>query len=283
MSNRRRRDERRPGIRVVLGPRDEALLRALARLRVARTDDLVRLLFPNVRRDTAATRLRRLHDGGFLQARTGGLNEQNLYHLGPAGVRWAEERGIPAGRPPEGPRAHHLAIVRVWTALAAALHASGGLRLARFEPDWELRSRFAGTRVPVLPDAAVEIVDGSMDARAGRRFVLEVDLTTERPGVLQRKLAAYDPAPFFSWTGSVDLIVVLFGAGERRASSVRALVDRAWPGESFVWGETQWPEMVLRCPPEASLGSTPCREGRLELATPTGDGESPRQGEEPSR
>src|SRR5207244_3747196 len=76
MKRRIPRDRRRAGVRVVLGQRDEAMLRALARFRIARTDDLTSLFFRDVRRDTAAARLRRLHDAGLLEARSGGLNEQ---------------------------------------------------------------------------------------------------------------------------------------------------------------------------------------------------------------
>src|SRR5688500_10536871 len=139
MRRRIARDGRRAGVRAVLGPRDEALVRALARLRLARTADLLRLFFPGVRPDTAARRLRRLHDAGFLGVRSCGLNEQNIYQLGPHGADWVEARGVAAGKPPVPPATHHLSTVRLWTQLAVALKKDTRLRLSRFEPDWELR------------------------------------------------------------------------------------------------------------------------------------------------
>src|SRR5207253_6518759 len=138
-----------------------------------------------VRRDTAMTRLRRLHDVGLIEARSSGLNEQNVYQLGPEGRCWAEDRGFAAGPPPTAPATHHLAIVRLWSRLAAALAVNEALRMRRFEPDWELRARMAATGAPVVPDAAIEIVGRESGTRATTRIALEVDLTTERPGVLR--------------------------------------------------------------------------------------------------
>ena len=63
---RQPRAQRRKGTEVCLTERDHDLLQALARFRAARTSDLIRLCFGNVRKDTAAARLRRLFDSGYL-------------------------------------------------------------------------------------------------------------------------------------------------------------------------------------------------------------------------
>jgi hypothetical protein len=282
MTYRIARDKRRAGVRVVLGLRDEFLLRALARMRLARTGDLLRLFFADVRRDTAATRLRRLHDAGFLQARSGGLSEQNLYQLGPEGVRWAEDRGIAAGRPPEGPVAHHLAIVSVWTRLAAELSPNQSWRLKRFEPDPELRSRFTGRCGAVVPDAAAEIASRAPDAAVSVQIAIEVDLTTERSGELRRKLSSYDTSPYFSTSADTWLVVVLFNAGAGRAASVRALVERLWPGESLVCAESDWPKALLERLSQPPLIRSPGSKGSPESRTERGSSTSLEQGEEPS-
>jgi len=274
------RDLRRAGVRVVLGPRDEALLRGLARFRVARTDDLVRLFFRGIRRDTAAARLRKLHDAGFIEARSDGLNEPNFYQLGPEGLCWAEDRGVAVGAPPAAPATHHQAIVGCWSRLAAALAADESLRLRRFEPDWELRARLAGTGSPVVPDAAIEIVSRGPASLPDARIALEVDLTTERPGALRRKLQAYEVSRCFDGSSPVTLVVVLFGARERRIASVRSLVESEWRGLGQVFTESSWPETLLREVCGRPLAGPPSGKGRAERVTCDAGTPSTQQGEE---
>jgi len=264
---------------VVLRPRDEALLCALARFRIARTGDLTELFFRGVRRDTASARLRRLHDSGFIEARSAGLSEQNVYCLGPEGLYWAEERGIAAGTPPLEPASHHLAIVRLWARLAAALAANEAMRLTRFEPDWELRAKLAGSGAPVVPDAAIEIVPRQPGLRAAIRIALEVDLTTERLGALRRKLAVYEVSRIFAGSDPVSIASVLVGAGGRRLASVRSLLERAWRSETHVLLGSEWPAALLQQLHRAPLADTPIGKGKAMAATLRSDAGSQRQGE----
>ncbi|MBI1797170.1 MAG: replication-relaxation family protein [Candidatus Eisenbacteria bacterium] len=279
MRTRIARDRRRAGVRVILGARDQALLRALARFRVARTDDLTALFFAGVRRDTASTRLRKLHDARFIEARLSSLSEQNAYQLGPAGRAWADEHGVAAGPPPAPPAAHHLTIVRLWARLAAALAADQTFRLHRFEPDWEVRTRLAGTGAPVVPDAAIEIGGREPQASSVTCIALEVDLTTERPGVLRRKLSPYEVSHCFAGEGPVALAVVLVGAGERRVSSVRSLVESTWTGIGHVLLETEWPSVLLRQLREGPPTPSPSGKGMVGGTTLLGCAPSPGQGE----
>lgn len=279
MKQRIPRDRRRAGVRVVLGQRDEALLRALARFRIAHTGDLTALFFRDVRRDTAATRLRRLHDAGFIQARSGGLNEQSIYQLGPEGLQWAEERGIAAGPSPVVPAMHHLAIIRLWAKLAAALASDETLRLQRFEPDWELRARAAGSGAPVVPDAAIEIVGRQPGLDAGARIALEVDLTTERPGAVRRKLAAYDVSQYFTEGSPVVIVAVLVAARERRASTIRSLLEEKWRGQARIFLESDWPAVLLLDLRDAPLADTPTGKGMAVGVTLRGGADSHSQGD----
>ncbi len=116
--SRQPRDRRRSGVRVRLSERDQVVLDALARFRLARTSDLVCFAFPNTRRDTVACRLRRLFDAGFLDVRSGDRSEENRYVLGPAGRAWVQAHGGQPLRAPRGGVAHHLSIVRAWVDLA---------------------------------------------------------------------------------------------------------------------------------------------------------------------
>jgi hypothetical protein len=283
MTYRISRSRRRAGVRVVLGARDHGLLRALARFRLARTNDLTALFFPGVRRDTASARLRKLHDAGFIGARLSSLSEQNTYQLGPAGRAWADEHGVAAGPPPAPPAAHHLAIVRLWAKLAVALAADQTRLLRRFEADWELRARLAGSGAPVLPDAAIEIGGRERGAALVIRIALEVDLSTERPGVLRRKVANYEVSRCFAGGGPVVLAVVLIGARARRTTSVSALLQANWSGRSQVLEEFEWPMALLRQLREDPLASSPHGHGIDVGASALTDEGSHCQGEGLSR
>jgi len=284
MSSRSPRTQRRPGVRVVLGPRDEALLRGLARFRVATTSQLVSLFFRGVRRDTAAVRLRRLYDAGVLDVAHSGLNAENIYAIGPAGRRWLAARGLSAGAPPRGQLDHHLGLVGLWTGLAAALHGSSALHLVRFTPDWEGRQQKAGTGALVIPDAEVLLTLRPEAGGPNRvRLFVELDLGTERHGALARKLVAYAAESPGEATG---LVVILEGAGDARLAAVRRLVAEHWPSWSLVCRRLDWPGPLL-----ATLGhesrlphpDSPCGEGSPAGATLCGSTATRNHGEGHSR
>ena len=96
--NRQSRDHRRRGVKVRLTERDALLLEALVRFRLARTSDLARIAFPDVRPTTAGLRLRRLFDAGYVEVRSGDRSEENVYTLGRYGHRWAEQQNLAVGR-----------------------------------------------------------------------------------------------------------------------------------------------------------------------------------------
>src|SRR5262245_14878816 len=102
------RDRRRGSKRVVLMERDDVLMPALGRFRIARTSDLVTIAFDGIRRDTAAARLRRLYDAGFLEVVQAERTSENIYALGPLGRRRLTDRGLPTGHAPSGGHQHHL-------------------------------------------------------------------------------------------------------------------------------------------------------------------------------
>lgn len=282
--SRRLRNERRPGVRIVLGSRDEALLRGLSRFRVATTGQLVRLFFRGIRKDTASARLRRLFDASLLDIAHSALNTENVYAIGAGGRRWLEARGVASGGVPRGPLDHHLGIVEAWVGLAATLHGNRSVHLSGFMPDWECRRQLAGTGALVVPDADVSLslFPGSPGERQVR-LVLEVDLGTERHGALASKLAAYAADHVEEGVG---LVVILADAGERRLAAVRGLVEEHWPSWSLVCRQVEWPNILLAklgladaAPPTAP----PCGEGRSVDATSCAARVTRDQGEGPSR
>jgi hypothetical protein len=245
MSERRRRDQRRPGVRVVLEPRDGALMRALARFRAARSADLARLFFAGKSRERGSQRLRQLFDAQFLDLRMGRLSEANIYSLGPRGRQWAEERDIRVGRVPAGGLDHHLATVKCWSGLAAALGASSDLRLLRFQPDWEVRADL-GSSLPVIPDALIEVAVG---AEERIRVALEVDLGTEFLKVFREKITRYvelraTSPELLSWP-DFTLVVVALAGGEQRHRNLAETVTVGWPGRSLVLREPEWPVSLI--------------------------------------
>lgn len=239
---RRRRDQRRRGIRVVLSERDRAVLRALARFRIGRTGDLAALAFQGVRADTAGKRLRRLFDAGFLDVQVGDRSEENVYALGPRGKEWIASQGGVVGPRPAGGIDHHLATVAAWTGIAMAAHELG-IALELVRPDWEIRETIEAKVSPVIPDAMVQVRLSGRAAPA--RFALEVDLGTEGVAVLVSKVETYGrlvgtPAGLFGWR-DFGLAVVLGGRGSQRRRAVEELLDRNWSGWWLAWDEKDGP------------------------------------------
>ena len=260
---RQLRHRRRRGVAIQPTERDDAMLHALARFRLARTSDLVAYAFAGVRRDTAAVRLRRLFDSRFLAVLPPEQGEENIYRLGPAGKAHLAEEGVVAGGVPRGGLDHHLAIVETWVAVAGL----AGLELERALPDWELREQFRTTELHVVPDLFLLIrVGGHQHAVA-----VEVDRGTESVSVLNRKLEAYRSL----WGQAPGLfgydrfgVVVVCQAVSRRAQLAAAL-KKVWVVPHVLWVAPEGPSSALHKlfgELSAPLGSTPYRKGTTNRA-----------------
>jgi len=239
LAPRQPRSQRRNGIRLDLTERDRALLGALARFRLAPTSGLTRLFFAGVRPDTAAVRLRRLFDAGYLDVTSAELHRPNYYRLGPKGRQWADQLGVAAGRAPAGGQAHHLAIVRIWTEFALLARGGQEFRLSLFRPDWELRE-VADRRELVVPDALAELLPGASEHPGGPiRLALEVDLGTESIRTLSRKVDSYravlsEGDGLFGWP-AVTLILLADGLTIGRRRALEELLERRCPVDWHVW------------------------------------------------
>lgn len=264
---RQPRAQRRLGTRVTLMARDHELLRALARLRLARTSAIVQLCFQGVRRETAARRLRRLYDARVLDVRSPNPASEGLYSLGPAGWQVLREQGEKVvAAIPRGGLTHHLAIVETWVALATMLPLATTLQFAR--ADWELRAECAGARLPIVPDifAVLESPEGAV------ALAVEVDLGTEPLKVLRAKLAIYrqlygSAAGLFGWPQFV-LAVVTSGRG--RLASMRELLAAEWLGPGYAWLLEDGPAGELSRlvgPGLRPLTVSPSSKGRESAAT----------------
>jgi hypothetical protein len=252
----------------MLSQRDEALLRALARFRLARTGDLTDLFFPGVRRDTAAARLRRLFDAGYLSVHFRDRAEENIYTLGPKGRRWFEAQGVSLGRIPRGSPAHHLAIVRAWVALAVAVHGRNRVRIEHVVPDWEIREKIGGRSASIIPDALVQLNVAPPGCEPVHlRFALEVDLGTEPLSILGRKVAAYETLRMseglFGWQ-DFGLVLRLVGAARVRQGNVERLLDARWGSWSVLWTDGEELDRILEDIVRSALPSPydlPLRQG----------------------
>lgn len=239
LARRQPRDRRRQGLFVQLTERDESVLHALARFRLARTSDLLAYAFVGVRSDTAAARLRRLFDGKYLAVLPPRQGFENVYRLGPAGSRYLAGQGAQVGRVPRGGVDHHLAIVQTWVALTAV----EGMDLERCLPDWELREQFTASELTAIPDLFALV-------RAGPTvypIAVEVDCGTESLAVLGRKLETYRslwgrPPGLFGYEqfgiGAVSFAPV------RRPALVAAL-KKAWVVPHVLWECRESPSSAL--------------------------------------
>ena len=254
-----------------LTPRDRALLRAVARFKAVRSQDLTPLFFSDVSRERCAQRLRRLFDAGFLDVRFGRLSEPNVYSLGEAGRRWAREHGLEVSPVPRGDLSHHLVLVHLWSTLAARLGRNPSVRLSSFRPDWELRQSL-GAMLPVIPDALIELGVGGGSHR--HRVALEVDLGTEHKSIWQSKLTDYaallaESPALLDWE-EFDLAVVLVGANPRRHRTISDLVTSLGPHSHWVLRSDEWPDALIDNPPRKALsaGSSSSKKSPLD-SSPT--------------
>lgn len=217
------------------------LLRALARLRLARTRDLTRLCFAGIRRDTAQRRLRVLFDAGYLDTTSPSLASENLYSLGPRGRAFVQESGETVLPLPRGGLAHHLGIVETWGALASCAIPELALELAR--PDWELRTEFGARGLAVVPDLFV-VLRLREDAFA---LAVEVDLGTEPLRVLRAKARAYErlrrgPGGLFGWQRFVVAVVL---GDARRREAVERILRRECDADCAIWTLSEGPGSSL--------------------------------------
>lgn len=263
---RQPRHLRQCGIVVEPTNRDRELLLALSRLRIVRTGALVRLCFGGVRRDTAARRLRRLFDAGFLAVRDApALTDENLYLLGPKSQTIVRQVGATDVSAPRGGLDHHLAIVDTWVALATLEVPGVSLHLAR--ADWELRAEFPEA-LTVVPDLFA-VFEGPCGPRA---MAVEVDLGTEPLKVLRAKLATYGQltAAGSGLLGWGEFAIGLAVRGRGRLPYLRELLSTSWLGRWCLWSIEEGPVGEIRRLAHESmtpLASSPCGKGRGEAVS----------------
>lgn len=254
---RQARDARRPRVRAQISPRDAQLLWLLARFRIARTKDLVSLAFAGVRPDTAAARLRKLYDAGFVDVQAGDRSRESVYGLGAAGRALLETQGVEVGRRPGQNFGHHLGIVRAWTQIVTCTRTIQGVSIELIRPDWEIRAA-VGEHAVLVPDLLVQLRVGHGDPGAVVRLAVEVDRGSERNGALRDKLEAYQLAlsgsdGLFGWR-DVGLAFALSGAGVARRRAIEALTVQHWTGWWVLWTEDDGPAAALVAIAEALQG-----------------------------
>lgn len=239
-TRRQPRHRRRKGVTVQLSARDQTVLHALARFRLARTSDLVRYAFAGVRPDTAAVRLRRLFDSRHLAVLPPERGAENVYRLGAAGKQHLAGLGVEVGRVPRGGLEHHLAIVQTWVAVASL----EDVELERCLPDWELREQFSVGELHVVPDLFMLVrADEELHAIA-----VEVDFGTESQAVLHRKLEVYRSlwgrAPGLFGLERFGIAVACYAPSRRAA--VSSALKKAWVVPHVLWVAPEGPSAALR-------------------------------------
>lgn len=187
METRRRRGDVALHKGYVVTARDEEILHAIGRMKLAQTRQLTALFFGD--RSVAARRLRKLAALRLVQAFAPRLQGDNLYALTERGRERLIDAGVPAEdlhaarRVTEADPRHLVAINNVRVALVQMTRDVLGVRLDLFRADWDLR-RVAGLALPeYVPDALVKFTTATGEAR----IALEVDLMTETAAQFRRK------------------------------------------------------------------------------------------------
>lgn len=228
-----------------LPDRDRSVVELVARIRLARSEQLQRLFFheiasPQGRARICRRSLQTLTDTGVvrrLERRVGGSaaggSSGYVYTLAPAGRRlvayWRGE-GVPSARGVHEPQAgfveHTLAVTDLYVRLVEA-EREQPVELLGFEtePDcWRAYIGQTGTHLTLKPDALVRV--GTSDDELA--WWIEVDMGTHGRGAVARKLNAY--LVYFR-TGreqaqhGIFPRVVFITATETRAAFLRELVD----------------------------------------------------------
>jgi hypothetical protein len=187
-----------------LDERDLAILASVARVRMLTGGQLQRLHFasvlsPDRQARRVLARLTHLAVLARLERQVGGRRAGSsgfVYTLGLAGQRLAGDRGPAGGRRRERPwtpstmhLAHHLLVSELYVEVCEA-EMTGGLDVLEFEAEpacWRPFMGPAGAGVTLRPDAFVRLGVGETE----RLAFIEMDLATESPTTLERKLDRY--------------------------------------------------------------------------------------------
>jgi hypothetical protein len=205
MSGARTIAQRLARIEPQLGERDQLVVGALDRVRVATTVQLHRLLVvgpePSTLRRTQAllARLVRLGVVTRLERRVGGVRSGSagqVYALDTLGQRLASACGPAGGRRLRRPWTpgllfvtHQLGVAEVYVGLREAERA-GALSLLDFDAEplsWRSFAGLGGARTILKPDSYVRLGLGQFEDR----YFIEVDQATESLPALARKLTVY--------------------------------------------------------------------------------------------
>lgn len=247
-----------PTSKLVLQPRDEAILRLIQDLRFVRSDHLQALLFDGVSLRALQVRLRKLWEHHFLERRyvpfvlgdgmvVAARARQPIYLLAPRGQDYLARRaGDEHHRPkPVGPGAiiHHLIVTDFLVAVLLAQRGHPDLIIETAAPEWPLWQRLQ--QLPVKPRQLV-IPDGvlTMKTKTGERHTiyLEVVRASVKGGNdrLLAKLKRYQElnrAGFFAAAfGHEHLRAVLFVTpSQERADNLRQLASKLQHGQALFW------------------------------------------------
>lgn len=202
--NRRRGPDLLSNVTSKLSPRDRDLLRFAAETRMACTRQFERAFFttatPLANARHCRRSLQKLVDLGLLarlERRVGGVRSGSagyVYSLGVIGQHLMENAGEIKPRKPWTPSMafvrHRLAITELRVQLIEA-NREGDIELASFQSEpscWRSFTGPHGARAWLKPDAAAVTAAGDYEDR----WLVEIDMATQSPMAIARKLAAYD-------------------------------------------------------------------------------------------
>jgi len=198
--------------------RDLAILYTVGLCKVLPSRELQRLFFRS--QATCADRLRKLFCAGLLDCHVRSLHEQNFYALTERGRAYVcdhadvEPGELAVARALPAQLDHLVATNEVRVHLTLATRSNRDVELVFFRPSWELQAERQAGIVGLVPDALVRLED----SRGLAVVALEVDLGSEAPAIVRRKVVRYSrlTAAGLPFYGHEHVLPLVLACGTRR-------------------------------------------------------------------
>ncbi len=263
MGSRRKRGTRTPPkSRLMLQPRDHAMLRWIGRAGVVELPQLAALFWPGGTgsRAAAARRLRKLTDHHLVDTIVVSLDRPNRVTLTQRGAERVDGNGLVLRTRIRGASTaadHLIQSAELWSALLRRCRADTTVRLSQWLTEAEIRRALGSSRQALIPDG-IAILAGA----AGEVVVaIEVDLDTEPMATIRRKFTRYAPhlaerKPLYGL--ALDALLVV-APGQRRLRKMAATAGRTAAGRATFFQDLARlsPDTVLdELATVASLGRT---------------------------
>ncbi len=221
--------------------RDLAILYTVGLCKVLPSREIRRLFFRS--QATCADRLRKLFCAGLLDCHVRNLHEPNFYALTERGRAYVcdhadvEPSDLAVARALPAQLDHLVATNEVRVHLTLATRSNPEVELVFFRPSWELQAERQAGIVGLVPDALV----GLEDSRVLTVVALEVDLGSEAPVIVRRKVVRYSrlTAAGLPFYGHEHVLPVVLASGTRRLRQLAVALAEAGVRDGVLLGDLE--------------------------------------------